>query len=424
MKLRFGIVGKMVLGITACSIVTYSTSAFFLLVLMDIFPEIPDMVFIVGTLAMGIFWTGLFGYIATKMLLKPLQAVTAAVQEAATGNLNAVNIPVKSKDEMGQLIESLQFMMGQFSMIVKGIKENSMLTDRHIQELQGAITQSAVQLEGLANESEKITTGTGEQAEAAGRLNESADALYQSSLDMQEEALQTKQRSIHMNTTADQSGEVFRSLVDGMHHLEELNKSAMDVVKKMSLLAEQIGSISEVVGDIADQTHLLALNAAIEAARAGEEGRGFVVVAHEVKTLADRSGKAVDEIRQLVEQVETGVGNAVGYIEKQYEVSHKEAKQGEQFAVAFMEVKREAELVARAVEMMAVGLAEQTQQVESSREQTGKVAGAADHIRGGAQHIFAASQQQAAVMEEIAASTDELRAKSTDLLQKAAYFRT
>jgi len=426
MNIRKSIVKKMVLGITVASAITYATSAFFLLVVgkLEWFSTIPSWLFVVGTLAIGIFWTGLFGYIAARWMLKPLIAVTNTVTEAATGNLNVASVEVRTRDEMYQLAEAVNKMLIQFRTIVNSIKSNSSLTDRHVQELQEAVNQTAVQLEGLTVQSEQITSGTTMQASSTNLLNTSADELYHSALHMQEEASVAKQRTDHMNQAATQSEEVFRSLVEGMRQLEQLNKGSLETIQQLSQLAEEIGNISSVVGGIAEQTHLLALNAAIEAARAGEEGRGFVVVAQEVKSLADSSGQAVDEIRHLIEQVQNGVVAAVQSINEQYKLSSQEAENGERFAKAFYEVKEEATTVAETVEKMAGLLSIQAKQVEESREQTSKVAQVAENIREGAKAVHDTSQQQAAIMEEIAASTDELRAKSSELLEKASYFRT
>ncbi|MCR8660090.1 methyl-accepting chemotaxis protein [Paenibacillus endoradicis] len=424
MKIRQSIVRKFVLGITLASSITYATSAFILLVMDGMFETIPTWLFVVGTLAFGVFWTGLFGYFAAKWLLRPLLAVTNNVTEAATGNLNVASVEIKSRDEMYQLSVAVDTMLRQFRTIVESIKENSAQTDKHVQELQGAVNQSAVQLEGLTVQSEQITSGTSMQASSTNLLYSSADELYQSALHMQSEANVAKQRTEEMNRAATQSEEVFRSLVDGMRKLEALNKGSLETIDQLSQLAEEIGNISSVVGGIADQTHLLALNAAIEAARAGDEGRGFVVVAQEVKSLADSSGQAVGEIRTLIDQVQQGVARAVQYITEQYKLSSQEAENGEKFAQAFHEVKTDAVTVAVTVEKMAELLARQAVQVDESREQTSRVAQVAENIREGAERVHDTSQQQAAVMEEIAASTDELRVKSTDLLQKAAYFRT
>jgi len=427
MLISKSIVRKMVFGVVASSIVTYATSAFFLLVLKDsvpFFKDIPLSLFVAGTLGLGIVWTGLFGYIATRFMLKPLIKITNVVTEASTGNLS-VDVPkLKSRDEMYQLSMAVEQMLTKFSSIVNGIKENSELTDRHIKELQEAINASAIQLEGLTHQSEQIQTGTSMQASSTVKLNEATDELYKSALHMQEEAELTKQRTEQMNIAATQSEEVFTSLIEGMRRLVEMNKLSLGTVQELSQFAEQIGEISTVVGGISDQTHLLALNASIEAARAGEEGRGFVVVAQEVKKLAESSNKAVSEIRELITQVQEGVQKTVEFIEAQHEVSSQEAAQGEKFVSAFKQVKEEAENVTYTVIDIVSQLHQQTEQVQQSKEQTGTVANISEHIRQGAEQVLNASQHQAAVMEEIAASTDELRQRSGDLLEQASYFKT
>lgn len=426
MQVSRSIVKKMVLGIVLSSIVTYATSAFCLLVLREQqwFENMSTGLFVGGTLALGVIWTGLFGYIATKFMLKPLISVTKVVTEASTGNLNVEVPQLKSRDEMFQLASAVDNMLSKFRSIVNSIKENSELTDRHIQELQEAVNASAIQLEGLTSQSEKIQTGTSMQASSTIKLNDATDELYKSALHMQEEAELTRQRTTQMNAAATQSEEVFTSLVDGMRRLVEMNKLSLDTVNELSSLAEQIGEISTVVGGISDQTHLLALNASIEAARAGEEGRGFVVVAQEVKKLAESSNRAVNEIRELITQVQDGVAKTVEFIETQHEVSSQEAAQGEKFVTAFKQVKEEAAKVSNTVMTIVEQLNEQTTQVEQSKEQTGTVAEISEHIRLGAEEVLNTSQHQAAVMEEIAASTDELRQRSSDLLAQASYFKT
>lgn len=106
MKTKFGIVKKMVIGITAASAVTYATSAFFLLVLKDMFDFMSGWLFVLLTLLFGIFWTGLFGFFAAKWLLKPLLSLTTAAREAAKGNLRANVAPPSSGDEMQELGEA------------------------------------------------------------------------------------------------------------------------------------------------------------------------------------------------------------------------------------------------------------------------------------------------------------------------------
>ncbi|WP_372632237.1 methyl-accepting chemotaxis protein [Cohnella sp.] len=424
MKTKFGIVKKMVIGITAASAVTYATSAFFLLVLKDMFDFMSGWLFVLLTLLFGIFWTGLFGFFAAKWLLRPLLSLTTAAREAAKGNLRANVAPPSSGDEMQELGEAFETMLKQLRTMIDGIKENTRLTDSHVKELQEAIGQAAGQIEQMTSESEAITSGTQTQAESADRLHLDAETLAAVAGRMSEEATVARERVGQMNHAAAQSEEVFRSLIGGMRQLSELNKEAMDVVEKLSDYAQQIGTISNVVGEIADQTHLLALNASIEAARAGEEGRGFEVVAHAVKSLADESAGSVKNIRTLIRHIQEEVGRAVGHIRSQYELSEREAENGQQFAAAFREVNEEAQRVVDLVESMAADISRQAKQANVQLNESRRVAQVADRIRLGAQQVFSASQEQTAVMEEIAASTDSLRAKSAELRTKTEFFRS
>ncbi len=424
MKSKFGIVKKLVIGITAASAVTYATSAFFLLVLKDMFDFMSGWLFVLLTLLFGIFWTGLFGFFAARWLLKPLLSLTQAAREAAKGNLRANVAASSSGDEMQELGEAFEKMLEQLRTMIDGIKDNTRLTDSHVMELQEAIGQAAGQIEQMTSESEAITSGTQTQAESAERLHLDAEALASAADRMSEDAGAARERVGQMNRAAAQTEEVFRSLIGGMRQLSELNREAMDVVEKLSGYARQIGSISDVVGELADQTHLLALNASIEAARAGEEGRGFEVVAQAVKSLADESAGSVKNIRALIRQIQDEVGRAVGHIRSQYELSESEAEKGQRFAAAFREVNDEAQHVVSIVESMAADIARQAEQATVQLNEARRVAEVADRIRLGAQQVFSASQEQTAVMEEIAASTDSLRAKSAELRTKTEFFRS
>ena len=421
MRTKFGIVKKMVIGITLASSVTYGTSAFFLLGL-KIVQFLSSWLFVILTLLFGVFWTGLFGYFAAKWLLRPLLALTSAAQDAATGNLRVKLVTRPSHDEMQALGEAFELMLEQLRTIITGIKDNSRQTDLHVKELQEAIGQATGQIEQMTNESETITSGTQTQADSAERLYHDAEMLSAEADRMGKEAANAWERARHMNRAAMQSEEVFQSLVGGMNQLSELNREAMDVVAQLSSYADEIGSISNVVGEIADQTHLLALNASIEAARAGEEGRGF-----------ESSPKLSNHLRMKVRilskhpwinpQIQGEVTRAVEHIREQYEVSEREARLGQQFATVFHEVNEEAQLVVGIVETMASELTVQALQTVDQLNEARRVAHAAEQIRIGAQQVFSASQEQTAVMQEIAASTDSLRAKSTDLRSKADFFR-
>ncbi|CAM3791670.1 methyl-accepting chemotaxis protein [Cohnella lubricantis] len=420
---KFGIVKKMVIGITAVSSITYGTSAFFLLVLQGWFDFMPNWLFVILTLFVGVFWTGLFGYIFSKWLLRPLLSLTAAAEQAAEGSLNVEVMIGRSDDELTKLSRAFDAMLKRFVSIIGGIRGNSHQTDLHAAELQGAIGEAARQIEEIAHQAEAITTGTERQSASAMAMRSSVEQLSAAVHEADEQAGAARIRARMMNESVEESEKVFLSLVEGMRQLAGLNTNTLEVVRRLSEYAEQIGSISRVVADFADQTNLLALNASIEAARAGEEGRGFVVVAQAVKQLAGQSSSAVKDIRELIGQIQREVASVAGHIEKQAAVAQREASIGEQSMASLETVAKEAYRVSEIVEAIAGRLTEQSEQAIGTLSEATQVARIAESIRTGAQEVSSASQEQTAVMQEIAASSETLRTKSWELREQVSFFK-
>ncbi|CAI6054449.1 methyl-accepting chemotaxis protein [Cohnella sp. JJ-181] len=422
MNAKMGIVAKMVVGITLVSGVTYATSAFVLLEMKKTFDFLPFWAFVLMTLALGVFWTGLFGFFAAKWLLKPLLSLTAAAGEAERGNLGAQVHVSGSGDELSQLGTAFQGMLDRLKAITGGITDNTAQTDRHIAELQGAISEAALRIEEMSRDAERITAGTERQFASAEAMQVSVEQLAAAARQADEQASVARDKADRMNGTVVRSEAVFSSLVSGMEQLAEQNRAALDIVRRLSVNADKIGAISNVVGDFAEQTHLLALNASIEAARAGEEGRGFVVVAQAVKTLAGQSAGAVKDIRQLIGQIQHEVADCVRHIQRQAQVAEREWEQGKVSAEAFGIVAREAAEVGAIVEQIALRMSEQAGQVGQALGEARRVAEVAGAIREGAERVSSASQEQTAVMEELAASSESLRGKSLTLKASASYF--
>lgn len=421
--MNLGIVKKMVIGIIGASAVTYATSAFFLLVLKDWFDFLPYWLFVILTLFVGIIWTGLFGFIFAKWLLRPLLSLTAAAEQAAEGRLDVKVMIGRTDDELTKLSRAFDAMLRRFVSIIGGIRDNSRQTDLHVAELQGAIGEAAKQIEEMSHQAEAITFGTERQSASALAMRSSVEQLSAAAREADEQADDARERARTMNASVEQSEKVFHSLVEGMRQLASLNSNTIEVVRRLSEYADQIGSISSVVGDFAEQTNLLALNASIEAARAGEEGRGFVVVAQAVKQLAGQSGDAVKDIRGLIGRIQTEVASVASHIEEQAVVAEREATLGEQSMASLETVAQEAYRVSEIVEAIAGRLAEQSEHVNGTLDEATEVARVAESIRGGALDVSSASQEQTAVMEEIAASSETLRAKSSELREQVSFFK-
>ncbi len=223
------------------------------------------------------------------------------IQEISARNLAVEDVEVESEDELGEAGNALNGMRDSLREMVRGI---------------------AATAENLAAASEEISLGAGQSAESA-RLQ--ADQTRQVATAMTEMSATVEQVSENSQTASDssnkaaqaahQGGQVVKEALDTMRRIADSSRTVSARITKLSSSSEQIGKIVAVIDEIADQTNLLALNAAIEAARAGEQGRGFAVVADEVRKLAERTSRATKEIAIMIESIQAEAKSAVEAIE-------------------------------------------------------------------------------------------------------------
>jgi len=213
-----------------------------------------------------------------------------------------------------------------------------------------------------------------------------------------------------------------RSLVDGMLHISETSQKTLSIVRSLELQASEISQISQLVSQIADQTHLLALNASIEAAHAGDQGHGFAVVAQHIRKLATDSAAAGDQINQLIGQIQEQTLTVVNETDKQVQLIHHETITGENAKLALDEVITSVNETARALQSIVTHIGVQTEQINRTFEKAKDIASTAATISDDGSRIANAAQEQTAVMQEISASSELLLDEAQGLKQKTVVF--
>ena len=236
-----------------------------------------------------------------KQVVARIEDITNRINEIANGDGDLTQtIQVSQQDELGELTTAFNTFVKNLRLLVISLQQES----QHITESADSLNHSASQANETSNHqvriAELIVTSVNEMATATQEIAQSAQ--------------DTSSQVDEISQLTKKGEETVEASVNNMTTMSEAINHATQLSENLKVDSEGIASVIDVIRGIAEQTNLLALNAAIEAARAGEQGRGFAVVADEVRTLANRTQQSTDEINSIIEKLHSGVGRVVNAI--------------------------------------------------------------------------------------------------------------
>ncbi len=328
-------------------------------------------------------------------LMRRISGLRGQIVTARQNNDLTVRIQDPSADEIGSVASAFNGMMETFAEALHAVVDSS-----------GQLAEATRQLRAGA---ERSTEGMrGQQAE----VDQVATAMNEMSATIQEVARNAQSAADAASGAANEAGAGKREVaaaVDGINSVAEQVRRAAEVIRKLDEETHEVSMVLDVIREVAEQTNLLALNAAIEAARAGEQGRGFAVVADEVRTLASRTQESTEQIREIVERLQGGAGDAVRVMDDGLGLVEKNVEQAGRAGAALDKI---------------------TDAVATINDMNGQIAGAVEEQRATAEEInrnmnSIAGQAQTAVDEsrQTAGASESLSELADRLQQMVSRFK-
>jgi len=337
---------------------------------------------------------GGMAFLIIRSLIKSIQLAVKVAENISSGDLTQ-EVEVHGNDEMGQLLTALSTMRNNLYNMVTQMNDSS--------------TQLAAASEELAAVSEETNQNINNQQS---EVEQAATAINEMTATIQEvarNAASTSETAHSTNVATVEGQNVVKQTVNSISQLASDIENASDVIHQLETHSENIGGVLDVIKNIAEQTNLLALNAAIEAARAGEQGRGFAVVADEVRTLASRTQESTQEIEAMIEKLQSGSREAVQAMEG----SRKQATESVEYANT---AGSALQTITESVSLIS----DMSTQIATAAEEQATVA---DEINRNITSVSDLGSQTAAGAHETTASSEELARLATGLQELIAQFK-
>ena len=326
------------------------------------------------------------GFLVARTIVKGARSLLHSFEKVGHGDL-AERCDINSRDELGDL--------------AKGFNDLTETLDGVLTEVDGASREVASAATQIAASSEEMATGMSEQSSQVNEISSAIEEMSASITEVAHKSRDAAEKANHSGDTAREGGSIVDQTVTGMNGISEAVSTSAVAVQELGKRGEQIGEVIEVINDIADQTNLLALNAAIEAARAGEHGRGFAVVADEVRKLADRTTKATEEVAQSINAIQTETQTAVEKMQAGTEQVGQGVELANKAGASLQEIVSGAGDVAGLVQSIAAAAEQQSSASEEVSRNVESITAVTSQATEGAQQSAAASAQLSSKAEQL-----------------------
>lgn len=364
--------------------------------------EILNQTFIIAIIAALV--AVVIGFAVARMIGRPLVQLRNLMKEGEQGNLQ-VRTNIHSRDEIGQLGQSFNEMMERITALVKQTNFSAQEVLVNAEELLDSSKRTALSAKEISVATEEIASGASTLAVEAERGNDLTNHIGGQMLQVVDANLQMGNSASEVRRVSEQGIEYMSQLISKTSSTEKMTRSMVDKVDKLKESTNSIRKILDVLSSVSKQTNILSLNATIEAARAGAAGKGFMVVADEIRKLADQSRQSIGIVGQITETIQQEIDETVEVLSEAYPLFQ------EQIASV-----KEADLIFKNVQSNMGGFIDQLDGVTESIQQLEK---SQITLSEAMSSVSAVSQQSSATSEEVASLSTEQLNVSQGLVQLA-----
>lgn len=364
------------------------------------------------------------GIIMGNSIGNPTRNVSERLVVIASGDLTKSPLITKRKDEIGVLVHATNEMQRDLQNVISEIHLASDALSSQSEELSQSAEQVKVGSEQIAITMQELANGAETQATSATDISEMMGVFAQAIQDSDESSRGIVDDSHQVTLGAEEGQQLMERSVNKMKDIDGIVKDSVEKVKGLDNKTNEISTLVEVIQSIANQTNLLALNAAIEAARAGEQGKGFAVVADEVRKLAEQVSHSVGEITDIVVSIQAESQSVVTILENGYKEVTEGTGQIQRTGEKFQEITNGIHAMTEKVEQISQNLVKVSLNSQKINASVQEIASVSEESAAGVEETAASAEESVGSMEEVVASSQYLATIATQLADTVAKFKT